>query len=135
METAILAKRFWAYVINAILYLGFGFAAGLPFLLLLHVHIVAYVFISLGLAIIISFLLNLLLMIITKGYNIGNAIFGIQYVARGEERINGKQAFIRASSESIFIFILFDLIYFIKNRTERGVIDRLSDTFAIDIRR
>ena len=135
METATLAKRFLAYVINAILYLGFGFAACLPFLLLLHVHIVAYVFISLGLAIIISFLLNLLLMIITKGYNIGNAILGIQYVARGEERINGKQAFIRASSESIFIFILFDLIYFIKNKTERGVIDRLSDTFAIDVRR
>ena len=135
METATLGKRFWAYVINAILYLGFGFASSLPFLLLLHVHIIAYVFISLGFAIIISFLLNLFLMMVTKGYNIGNAIFGIQYVARGEERINGKQAFIRASSESIFIFILFDLIYFIKNRTERGVIDRLSDTFAIDVRR
>ena len=135
METAVLSKRFWAYVINAILYLGLGFASGLPFFLLLHVPIVAYIFISLGLAIIISFLLNFILMMITKGYNIGNAIFGIQYVARGEERINGRQAFIRAGSESIFIFILFDLFYFIKNRTERGVIDRISDTFAIDVRR
>ena len=135
METATLTKRFWAYVINAILYLGFGFASGLPFFLLLHVHLVAYIFISLGLAIIISFFLNFFLMMVTKGYNIGNAIFGVQYVARGEERINVRQAFIRAGSESIFIFILFDLFYFMKNRTERGVIDRISDTFAIDVRR
>ena len=135
METAVLGKRIGAYIINAILYLGLGFLGGLPFLILLHVHIVAYVFISLGLAIIISFLLNLFLLTITKGYNLGSAIFGIQYVAKGEEIISGKQAFIRAASESIFVFILFDLIYFIKNRTERGVIDRLSDTFAIDIRR
>ena len=135
METATLSKRFWAYVINAILYLGFGFAAGLPFFLLLHVHLVAYIFISLGLAIIISFFLNFFLMMVTKGYNIGNAIFGVQYVARGEERINVRQAFIRSGSESIFIFILFDLFYFMKNRTERGVIDRISDTFAIDVRR
>lgn len=134
METAKLSKRFWAYVINAILYLGFGFASGLPFFLILHVPLIAYIFISLGFAIVLSFILNFFLLMVTKGYNVGNAIFGIQYVARGEERINAKQAFVRASGESIFILIFFDLIYFIKNRTERGVIDRLSDTFAIDVR-
>ena len=134
METARLAKRIWAYIINLVLYLGIGFGASVPFVTLLHLPIVAYIFISLGVAIVSSFLLDILLMSVTHGFNIGCAILGVKYVASDGKRLSGKQVVIRSASESIVIFIVFDLVFFIKNKTERGVIDRLSDSFAIDIR-
>lgn len=84
---------------------------------------------------ILSFVLDYVLLVATKGFTIGSAIFGVKYVGYDGKIITGKQAFIRSGSETILIFVLFDLIYFIKSRTERGVIDRLSDTFAIDLRR
>ena len=84
---------------------------------------------------ILSFVLDLIIMLASHGYTIGSAIMGVKYVGYDGKRISSKQAFIRSGSETILIFVLFDLIYFLRNRTERGVIDRLSDTFAIDLRR
>lgn len=134
METARLAKRIGAYLINLFLYLGIGFGGAVPFLTLLNLHVTLYILIALGIAIVLSFILDILIMIASKGYNIGTAIMGVKYVASDGKKLSGKQIVIRSSSESIVIFVFFDLIYFIKNRTERGVIDRLSDSFAIDTR-
>ena len=134
METARLTKRVWAYVINLVMNLATGFACGIPFLTLLKWHYAFYILISLGIAIVFSFINDTLIMKLTKGYTVGSVIFGIKYVASDGQRLNGKQIIIRSASESILIFVLFDLIYFLKNRTERGVIDRLSDSFAIDTR-
>ena len=134
METAVLAKRIWAYIINLVLYLGIGFAAGVPFLILLNVQIIFYILISFGAAIILSFFFDLFLLAVTKGYTIGAAILGIRYVSSDGKRINRRQAMVRSASESMLIFVIIDLLYFIKNNTERGVIDRLSNSFAIDTR-
>ena len=134
METARLAKRIWAYIINLILYLGVGFGVSVPFVTLLHLPIVAYIFISLGVAIVSSFLFDILLMSVTHGFNIGCAILGVKYVASDGKKLSGKQIVVRSFSESLVILVIFDLFFFIKNRTERGVIDRLTDSFAVDIR-
>ena len=135
MEIAVLSKRIGVYIFNLILYLIIGFGSSLPFLMVLHLHVAFYILISIGITIIISFLFDFFLMLVTKGYTIGSAIFGVKYVRMDNKRIAARQAFIRSSTESIFIFVVFDFFYFIKNRTERGVIDRLSGTFAIDNRR
>ena len=134
METARLAKRVWAYIINLVFYLGTGFGCGVPFLTLLKLPLFAYIFISLGIAIVFSFVNDLIIMVLTRGYTVGSAIMGVRYVASDGKKLSFKQALVRSSSESILIFVIFDLIYFLKNRTERGVIDRLSDSFAIDTR-
>ena len=134
METAILRKRIWSYIINLILYVGFGFGVCAVFYILFSLHPLIYVLISLGEAIVSSFIFDCLLMRGTHGRTIGSAIMGVKYVASDGKRLSGKQILIRSSSESIVIFVFFDLIYFLKNRTERGVIDRLSDSFAIDTR-
>ena len=134
METARLAKRVWAYIINLVFYLGTGFACAIPFLTLLNWPVVFYVLISLGIAIIFSFVNDALIMKLTRGFTVGSAIMGIRYVASDGQKLSSKQIIIRSMSESILIFVFFDLIYFVKNRTERGVIDRLSDSFAIDTR-
>ena len=135
METAVLSKRFWVYFINLVIYVLVGFLSSLPFLLVLHFHPLLYVLIAVLISMILSFVLDYVLLVATKGFTIGSAIFGVKYVGYDGKIITGKQAFIRSGSETILIFVLFDLIYFIKSRTERGVIDRLSDTFAIDLRR
>ena len=134
METARLNKRVLLYIINFLFYIGVGFAVASPFINALHVHIAIYILISFGMGIILSFVLDFILLIITKGYTIGSAIFGIKYVSSDGKKITKKHAFIRSAYESIFIFVILDLIYFLKYRTERGVIDRLSDSFAIDTR-
>ena len=134
METARLSKRVWAYIINLVLYLGLGFASASPFLNLLHLHVIFYLLIAFGIAIILSFFFDLFLLVVTRGFTLGSAIFGIKYVSSDGQPINRKQSLIRSASESILVFALLDLIYFIRFRTERGVIDRLSDSFAIDNR-
>ncbi len=135
MEVAVLGKRVWSYILNLIIYMIIGFSSSLPFLLVLHLHWALYILISLGITIVSAMVISFLLLVITKGFNIGSAVFGVKYVGVRNERISGRQAFVRAMAEAIFIFPLFDLFYFWKNRTERGVIDRLTNTFAIDIRR
>ena len=135
MEIAVLSKRIGVYIFNLILYLIIGFGSSLPFLMVLRLHVAFSILISIGITIIISFLFDFFLMLVTKGYTIGSAIFGVKYVSMDNKRIAARQALIRSLSESIFIFVVFDFFYFIKNRTERGVIDRLSGTFAIDNRR
>lgn len=134
METARLAKRIWAYIINLILYLGVGFGVSVPFVTLLHLPIIAYVFISIGIAILVSFLFDILIIFTSHGFNIGSAILGVKYVASDGKKLSGKQIVVRSFSESLVILVIFDLFFFIKNRTERGVIDRLTDSFAVDIR-
>ena len=134
METARLTKRVWAYIINLFFYLATGFGCGVLFLTLLSWPVYAYILISLGIAIIFSFVNDLLILMLTRGYTVGSAIMGVRYVASDGKKLSFKQALVRSGSESIAIFVIFDLIYFLKNRTERGVIDRLSDSFAIDTR-
>ena len=134
METARLAKRVWAYIINLFFYLTTGFACSIPFLTLLSCPVYAYILISLGIAFVFSFINDLLIMVLTRGYTVGSAIMGVRYVASDGKKLSFKQALVRSGCESTLIFVFFDLIYFLKNRTERGVIDRLSDSFAIDTR-
>ena len=135
METAVLSKRVWMYIINLIFYVGVGFGAALPIYIVLHWHVLAYAGIALGGAIIFSFVFDCILLKGTKGYTIGSAICGVKFVSSDGQVISGKQIVIRSMAETILILAFLDLIYFLKNRTERGVIDRLSDTFAIDNRR
>ena len=135
METAVLSKRVWLYIINLIFHLGVSFGGASPFLIVLHFHLLYYILISLGIAIIFSFIFDFLLMIITHGYTLGSALVGVKYVASNGQKITKGQAFLRSGSETLVIFALIDLLYLVINRTERGAIDRLSDSFAIDIRR
>lgn len=134
METARLSKRFWAYVINLVLYLGIGFAVASPLLIVTTAHIIFYFLTAFGSAIILSFFFDLFLLVVSHGHTIGSAIFGIKYVSSDGKKINRKQAMIRSASESTLVFVVLDYIYFLRYRTERGVIDRLSDSFAIDTR-
>ena len=135
METATLGKRIWLYIINTILYQGLGFAAALPFLLLLHLHVAIYILIAVGFDAVISFLLAMFLLSVSHGYTFGSALMRVKYVTYDGNYIRFKQILVRAAADSIAIFAFFDLLYFINNHTERGVVDRLSNSFAIDITR
>lgn len=134
METAALQKRVLIYLFDFLLSLGIGLAIAVPFLTVLHLHIAFYYLIGFGFCIIINFFFKFIILVSSKGYTISSVIFGVKYVSGNGGLINRKQCFMRAYTESIFIFALFDLFYFLANRTERGVIDRLSDSFAIDTR-
>lgn len=135
MEIASLSKRLWAYIINLIFYLAISFAGSLPFLISLKIEVFLYIIISLGISFLLSFIFDIILLIIFKGYTLGSAIMGIKYVGGDAKRLKKKQIVILSLGESIPIIVIFDLIYFLKTHTERGIIDRLSDSFAIDTRR
>lgn len=134
METARLSKRVWAYIINLLIYIGIGFGSAIPFLTMLNFHIIFYVLIGIGFSFALSFALGSLIMSVSHGYNIGSALLGIRYVASDGKNLMVRQVIIRSFSESIVILVILDLVYFIKTRTERGVIDRLTSSFAIDTR-
>lgn len=135
METISLAKRIIVYLFNALIYSAIGFASALPFLLILHWEIWIYILIGLSFSVITSIVLISLLLWATKGYTLISFLFGVKVVGVEEKNIQYKQAIIRAFNESIVIFAILDLIYLISRRSERGVIDRLSNTFMVDTRR
>ena len=135
METASLAKRIIIYLLSGLLYAAIGYASALPFLLINKLNIWIYIAIGLGFSVATSIVLTWLILWASKGYTIISFLFGVKVVGVQEKRITGKQAIIRAFHESIAIIALLDLIYLISHRTERGVIDRLSDTFMLDMRR
>lgn len=134
MEPARLFKRILGYLINFILYVGMGFAFMAIITQFFELHILLFLLYAALFAIASALVLNFLIILITRGYTVGNVIFGVKYVSDNGQRINFKQVLIRAFAESTLIFVLLDLFYIIKNRTERGVIDRLSSSFAIDTR-
>lgn len=135
METASLAKRIIIYLLGGLLYTAIGYASALPILLINKLNIWIYIAIGLGFSVVTSIVLTWLILWASKGYTIISFLFGVKVVGVQEKRITGKQAIIRAFHESIAIIALLDLIYLISHRTERGVIDRLSDTFMLDMRR
>lgn len=135
METVSLLKRTIIYILNALLFSALGLAAALPFLLVLGVGVFWYIVIGVSFAYLLSLFINSLTMILSKGYTIISVLFGVKVVGVEEKSVNRYQAFIRMLCETLLIFAILDLIYLVKNRTERGVIDRLSDTFMIDLRK
>lgn len=135
METVSLLKRTIIYILNALLFTALGLGAALPFLLLLEVGVFWYIVIGVSIAYLLSLFINALTLVLSKGYSIISVLFGVKVVGVEEKSISRNQAFVRMLCETLFIFALLDLIYLVKNRTERGVIDRLSDTFMIDLRK
>ena len=135
METVSLVKRAIIYILSGILYSVIGYGSALPFLLILNLNIWIYIAIGLGFSVVISILFSYLILLISKGYTIISFFFGVKVVGVEEKNITSKQAIIRAFNENIVIFTIIDLVYLISHRTERGVVDRLSDTFMIDTRR
>ena len=134
MVTARLLKRVFGYLINFILYVGLGFGCAGLLTIPFELHILLFFFYAALFSLAIALIFNTIIILITKGYTVGNSIFGVKYVSNNGLNITFKQSLIRSFAESTLIFALLDLFYISKYRTERGVIDRLSDSFAIDIR-
>ena len=135
METVSIIKIIIIYILSGLLYSLIGYGSALPFLLLLKINIWIYIAIGLAFSVATSILLIFFLLWLAKGYTIVSFFFGVKVVGVEEKNITPSQALIRAFNESVVIFAILDLFYLISHRTERGVIDRLSDTFMIDIRR
>ena len=135
MEIVTVWKRIIIYLLNAMMYTLIGYASALPFLLILHVNIWIYIVIGLAFSVVTSIALSFLILWASKGYSMVSYMFMVKIVGEQEKVVTIKQALIRAFCESVFIFAVLDLIYLLSHRTERGVIDRLSNTFMIDLRR
>ena len=69
------------------------------------------------------------------GYTIISFFFGVKYIGVEERELHKQQVIIRVINEAILFLLLLDLIYLKSNHTERGVIDRISNSFTIDLRR
>ena len=134
MEPASLVKRALGYLINVVIFVGFGFLFVGLMSIVFDIHIALVILFALLFALAVGIIFNIAIMFLSKGYTIGNAIFGIKYVSSDGQKINFKQTLIRSLAEATIIFILLDMFYLFKNRTERSVIDHLSDSFAIDVR-
>ncbi len=135
MEIVSLAKRVWIYVISLLFYTASGFASALPFLLIENIYIWLYILIGIGFSLAASIILNFFILIASGGYTIISFLFSVKIVGVEEQRITPKQALIRAFNASVIFFLIADLIYLISHHTERSIIDRLSDTFMVDMRR
>lgn len=135
METVSLLKRIFIYIINALVFSAIGLAALLPFLLEFDLPLVWYIILGVTLALLLSLIINFLTLWFSKGYTFISFLFAVKLVGVEEKSVSQKQAIIRALCETLLIFAILDMIYLLKNRTERGVIDRLSDTFMIDLRK
>ena len=134
MKTITFNKRLFIYLIDVTIYSGLAFLSAYPFIFIYKLHIILDILIIIGFILIYSFLINFLLLKMFRGYTIVSAIFGVKVVGTGEKKITTNQAFIRSLNQALWILLLYDLIYILINRTQRGIIDRLTDTFMVDMR-
>lgn len=117
-----------------IIYSGLAFLSSWPFVFEYKLHAFFLVLIIAGFIFAYSFILNFLLLKMLRGYTIISAILGVKVVGVEEKNISVNQAFIRSLNQALWIIVIYDLIYLVKNKTQRGVIDRLTDTFVVDMR-
>ena len=130
MRIARYEKRLIAYFID----FGIALAGALAifFLIPLPLTIVEKILLSQIAAALIYFLVTFIMLLISNGYTIGSAITRIRVVRLDDERIDVKDALIRASSLAIFPWALINAINMLLIHTERTLFDRLSDTLVID---
>lgn len=130
MRIARYEKRLIAYFID----FGIALAGALAifFLIPLPLTIVEKILLSQIAAALLYFLLTFVMLLITNGYTIGSTITRIRVVRLDDERIDVKDALVRASSLAIFPWALINAINMLLIHTERTLFDRLSDTLVID---
>lgn len=134
MKTINLRKRLFIYIIDMLIYSGLAYISIYPFIFILKIDLWIDIIMGIGFIILYSFDFTFLLLKLTGGYTMISLIFGAKVVGVEEKRITTSQAFIRSLNQSLWIILLFDVIYLITNKTQRGVIDRLTDTFVVDMR-
>lgn len=134
MKTISLKKRLLIYFIDMIIYGGLTFLSIYPFIFLLKWHVLLIILLILVFLCLYTFLFTFMQLTLFKGYTLVTAILGIKVVGVEEKNITVTQSLIRALNYGLWILLIYDLIYLIKNRTERGIIDRLSDTFLVETR-
>lgn len=134
MKTIDLRKRLFIYIIDMFLYSGLAFLSICPFIFICKIDLWIDILMGIGFVILYSFVFTFLLLKLFRGYTIISAIFGAKVVGVEEKKITTSQALVRALNQSLWIILLFDIIYLLANKTQRGVIDRLTDTFVVDMR-
>lgn len=82
---------------------------------------------------IIYFIYSYVYMRISKGYTLFSYLFRVKYVKEREEPINKSQAFLISFHQMIIIFAVIDILYLVLFRVERGLIEKISNTFCLSL--
>lgn len=135
MDTVKLYKRTLIYLLDVLIAGVISFSLFTPFFLSKSLTLNIYLILCFVSWIVIFPLFELAFLYLLQGYTLASFIFGVRFVSLNEKRPTFKQCVIRVICEAIFIFALSDFFFFLAYKTRRGAIDRLSNTFGVDVRK
>ncbi len=124
-------KRVLTYLFDYILCIIVSLLALLILYTRSYVGVGLYLLYSYIGSVILMFFYTLIVEYLADGYTLFSRAFSYKIVKEDNKKLRLYEVFIRACLECLFIFPLLDLFYFIAKRTNRGSIDRISNTYAI----
>lgn len=135
MDTAKIYKRVLIYLFDLLICVIAPMIITLPFFLAGSMKLSSFFLFSFLGTVVIYPLYELLFLYFSTGYTLFSLIFGVKYVCLNEQKISFKQCLLRVLYEFVIIFPIVDVFFCLHYKTRRGAIDRLSDTFAVDVRK
>lgn len=135
MDTVKLYKRTLIYLLDILLAGAISFALFTPFFLSKDLSLNNYLILCFVFWAVIFPIFELAFLYLLQGYTLASFIFGVRFVSLNEKRPTFKQCLIRVICEAVFIFAFSDFFFFLAYKTRRGAIDRLSNTFGVDVRK
>ncbi len=135
MDTVKLYKRTLIYLFDILIAGVISFSLFTPFFISKDLSLITYLILCFVFWAAIFPFYELVVYYLLQGFTLASFVFGVRYVSLNEKRPTFKQCLIRVICEAVFVFAFFDFFFFLVYKTRRGAIDRLSNTFGVDVRK
>ncbi|MCD8195075.1 MAG: RDD family protein [Coprobacillus sp.] len=131
MNAVKLYKRTLAYILDYLIWVIVSFLVLLFLYTREYVGVSMYIVYSIVGAIVLMFFYTLICEYASHGYTFFSFAFSFRIVREDQNRLKASDTTLRALLECLGIFPILDFIYLLVKRTNRGAIDRVTNTFAV----
>jgi len=136
MSIARFDKRIFGWLLDEVMPLLSGI--GMVFLLMYAIGPQISIFLIALIAILADYsfyvLFNSLMMLISNGYTLGMALFGIKTIHQDGQRMKARECFLKCFLTGVIPMDIVNAFYMISSHTERSAFDRMTETIVIDRR-
>lgn len=84
-----------------------------------------------GMIPLIYFIYTYIYMSISSGYTLFSYLLHVKYVTEGENKVRKRQILLICFHRAIVVFEVIDLLYLIFFKVERGLVEKISNTFCL----
>lgn len=135
MELASFKRRVFVYLIDILIAIMIGVGASVPLFIFTSIPWLFTIFFMILFCYLAYILLNTFIIHISKGYTLGGLMLWIQTLNEDGNSLSMKKTIERNLYLGLIPFALIDVIDYLINQSKKLVLDRLTGTMEIDIKR